>query len=90
MPTSLNCLSLMTPSPVSERFALDRKEALREKGFRMLIYSASAKKLAGGVVQLVRTSACHAEGREFESRRSRHYNAVPVTAFFLFGEYQTR
>jgi hypothetical protein len=27
---------------------------------------------SGGVVQLVRTSACHAEGREFESRRSRH------------------
>ncbi len=28
---------------------------------------------SGGVVQLVRTSACHAEGREFESRRSRHF-----------------
>gem|GEM_PF-3841837 len=27
----------------------------------------------GGVVQLVRTSACHAEGREFESRHSRHF-----------------
>ena len=26
----------------------------------------------GGVVELVTTSACHAEGREFESRRSRH------------------
>ncbi len=25
----------------------------------------------GGVVQLVRISACHAEGREFESRRHR-------------------
>jgi hypothetical protein len=25
-----------------------------------------------GVVQLVRTSACHAEGRGVESRRSRH------------------
>ena len=28
--------------------------------------------ICGGVVQLVRTSACHAEGREFEPRLSRH------------------
>jgi hypothetical protein len=28
---------------------------------------------SGGVVQMVRTSACHAEGREFESRHSRHF-----------------
>ena len=28
-------------------------------------------KKKGGVVQLVRISACHAEGREFESRRHR-------------------
>ena len=26
----------------------------------------------GGVAQLVRASACHAEGREFKSRHSRH------------------
>ena len=26
----------------------------------------------GGVAQLVRVSACHAEGRGFEPRRSRH------------------
>ena len=27
----------------------------------------------GGVAQLVRVSACHAEGRGFEPRRSRHF-----------------
>ena len=32
-----------------------------------------AKIQKGGVVQLVRISACHAEGREFESRRHRFF-----------------
>ena len=40
--------------------------------------------ISGGVVQLVRTSACHAEGREFESRRSRHNIRAVVGQRFLF------
>ena len=36
---------------------------------------------------MVRTSACHAEGREFESRRSRHYKADQenLVGVFAFG-----
>ena len=30
--------------------------------------------VSGGVVKLVITSACHAEGRGFESRHSRHFD----------------
>jgi hypothetical protein len=30
----------------------------------------------GGVAQSVRASACHAEGRGFESRHSRHFGAI--------------
>ena len=39
----------------------------------------------GGVVKLVITSACHAEGRGFESLRSRHFSLVvsPVNIFYL-------
>lgn len=45
-------------------------------------------RINGGVVQLVRTSACHAEGREFESRRSRHfYNAVMGQRFLFIRRY---
>ena len=39
--------------------------------------------LYGVVVQLVRTSACHAEGREFESRRPRKLKARQFLAGFF-------
>ena len=33
---------------------------------------------------MVRALACHARGREFEPRRSRHYKKPPYVAFLLF------
>jgi hypothetical protein len=38
----------------------------------------SANQVCGGVVQLVRTAACHAGGRRFESRRSRLFHSCII------------
>ena len=41
----------------------------------------------GGVAQLVRAPACHAGGREFKSRLSRHFQRKPLSIwerFFVF------
>ena len=40
----------------------------------------------GPVVQLVRISACHAEGREFESRPDRKKPLTKVSGFFILGK----
>ncbi len=42
--------------------------------------TTSAIQHCGVVVQLVRTLACHARGREFESRRPRHFSQNPSAA----------
>ena len=41
----------------------------------------------GGVAQLVRASACHAEGREFEPLHSRHFRRNFLCLFTICLEF---
>ena len=54
------------------------------------LIAMNPNKTSGGVVQLVRTSACHAEGREFESRLSRHNIYAVVRQRFLLMDENVR
>src|SRR4051812_2872243 len=59
--------------PTSERYARPPRGGLRSEWGKSVRYPRSA---LAGVVQLVRTPACHAGGRRFESGRSRLIRAA--------------
>lgn len=56
------------------------------QGMKIHVYLQS--KIADPVVQLVRISACHADGRGFESRPDRNLKALLFRgAFFVFNDF---
>ena len=68
MPPAVACSDAALPLALGAREALSSVLLLLELGCRP---TEAGHIKPGGVVQLVRTPACHAGGREFESRRSR-------------------
>src|SRR6185437_8129233 len=51
-------------------------------------YSSAPSRLFAGVAQLVRAPACHAGGRGFESRHSRHWFQASEPGFVGTGSEQ--